>query len=202
MKKKMQQDKQINLKEAPSVFYTKFFNRFNEIDTVPIKDWEAVHLISYFCKKYEQHYGLKYTFKFNAAPSKSYEVMQIKRISNMMTSDPEVLKNYIDHIFEEIVVQKKKRITSIALLSNTDIVNNYKFKYLFNKQGNDKMINVDRSTILSEDILNTIRSYGVEEINTYGELAFAYASNNDKYKLAISAIIGEGFDVNILSKIK
>ena len=44
-----------------------------------------------------------YTFSFKKAPSSSEEITHIKRLANSLTSNPEVLVQYIDWIFKEKV---------------------------------------------------------------------------------------------------
>ena len=70
--------KDLKLNQAVSVHYEKFFNKFKEIDNIECKKWDISHILGYFCKKYEDFYGIKYSFKFNnSAPSKSFEVFQM-----------------------------------------------------------------------------------------------------------------------------
>jgi len=56
---------ELSLKDQVSEHYKKFFSKFDEIDTVDIKEWKVIHLLAYLCKKYETYYGLKYSFKFD-----------------------------------------------------------------------------------------------------------------------------------------
>lgn len=194
MVKKVQVE-QLNLSDSVSETYKKFFNKFAEIETLPLKEWRTNHILAYICKKYEEYYKLKYTFKFNnPAPSKSFEVFQIKKLANMLSSDPEILKNYIDWIFQYKIIEKKKRITSLGYFTHADIVNEYKFKYLFNKKD---VVGINRSDQLPENVAILCSTFGFD-IRTYGELAFVKKMpNQDKLFQELQSYI----DINILDKI-
>jgi len=154
------------LTDQVSEYYKKFFSKFGEIETVSTKEWKVFHLLAYLCKKYEAYYGLKYSFTFNnPAPSKSYEVYQIKKLSNMLSSDPQILKDYLDWVFEKKIIEKKKRITSLGYFTHIDVVNEFKFKFLFNKK------QITRTDALPDNVAIICVKHNFK-IKTYGELAF------------------------------
>jgi hypothetical protein len=156
------------LGNAVSIHYEKFFAKFGEIDTVNVAEWRIVHLLGYLCKRYEEHYGVKYSFKFNnPAPSKSYETYQIQKLSNMLSSDPTILKDYLDWVFKHKIIEKKKRITALGYFTHQDIVNEYKFKFLLNKKNQT----IARSDSLPSNIAELCSKHGFD-IKTYAELAF------------------------------
>ena len=65
---KSKKDKELvigELTDYPNDQYRKFFEKFKEIDGLDVKDWKTTHVLSYFCRKYEDQYQLKYKFKFN-----------------------------------------------------------------------------------------------------------------------------------------
>lgn len=193
-KRKLQLDEP-SLKDSVSKHYQKFFEKFGEIDTVPLDEWRAVHIIGYLCRKYEEYYGFKYSFKFNnPAPSKSYEVYQINKLSNMLSSDPKILKKYLDWVFEIKVVERKKRITSLGYFTHVDIVNEFKFKYLLNRKNSV----VGRSDLLPASIKELCARFGFD-IGTYAELAFL-KKMPDQTAL-FNALVDSGFKVDILDKI-
>jgi len=182
------------LTDAISPAYAKWFAQFPEIETLPTKDWRPVHVIAYWIKLYKNHYGVDYTFKFNhTAPSKSFELLQIKKIANMLSSDPVILRGYIDWFFENIIVAKKKRITSIALIADANEVNRYK-KLLMNPNQS-----IDRSTPLPQNYMSIVKSFNTN-INNYGELAFIRES--EEYRGLMDALVGAGMDLKILDKVK
>lgn len=193
----------ISLNEYPSVHYKKFFDKFQEINSLELNDWEGVHIIAYFCKKYEEHYGLKYSFRFNStAPGKSYEVYQFRKLASMLSASPNILKDYIDWFFETKIVLKKRRITSLAFVSEINIVNEYKFKKLLM----GKQITVDRATVIPPNYAIVIQKHGCNFTN-YGELSFVKrcldSGNGDqKYKDMLNELSKLGLDLSVLDRVK
>jgi len=186
-------DKEVQLTDAISPAYQKWFDQFPEIETLPIKDWKVVHIIGYWKKLYKEHYGVDYTFKFNSSPSKSWEVQNIKKISQMLSSDPTILKDYIDWFFQTIIVAKQKRITSIAILANPIDVNKYKFLKLIPNAS------IDRSTQLPPNFMEVVKRFNAT-ITNYGELAFI--KNSEEYSEMVRALAGAGLNLGILDKVK
>jgi len=189
MKNKIQNIEPL-LTDQVSEHYKKFFNKFSEVDAAPIKEWRVVHLLAYLCKKYEAHYGLKYSFTFNnPAPSKSFEVYQIKKLSNMLSSNPQILKDYIDWVFDKKIIEKKKRITSLGYFTHIDVVNEFKFKFLFNKK------QITRTDQLPSNIASICAQHSFT-INTYGELAFIKKMPNQDALFDALKIIGFNIDLD------
>ena len=180
--------------------YKKFFIRFAELNTVPPAQWSSVHIIAYFCKKYKEHYGIEYTFDFKNSPSKSTETFQINRLVSMLSSNGEIIKNYIDWIFETQVQQRKRRITSIGFLATVKIVADWKFKFL------SQSSKLDRTTLLSPKYLQICEQFSVP-ISTYGEVAFIKGmienKTADQNQIKLFSSLGEnGFNFSILETIK
>lgn len=199
----MDPQENLSLNEYPSVHWEKFFKRFEEIDALPVKEWQTVHLLSYFSKRYSDHYGVKFSFKFNAnSPSKSFEVFQMRKLSQIISSDPEILKDYIDWFFENKIILKKKRITSLAFVTDANSANEYKFK----KLAVDGDQTVDRTTKLPPHVLLLANKFNVK-CETYGDLAFIYkvassADPLDSEFIMIDAIKQSGFNLSILNKVR
>ncbi len=194
-------DPKIN--EYPSIYWEKFFKKFSDIDALPIKDWQVVHLLSYFSKRYEDHYGVKFSFKFNTnSPSKSYEVFQVRKLGQIISSDPQILKDYIDWFFENKIILKKKRITSMSFMTDTNTANEYKFK----KLAMDVTQNVDRTTSLPPNLLEMAIRLNVD-CKTYGDLAFIKrmvetGSGDNDSKTLLIWVSESGFDLSILEKVR
>lgn len=187
------------LTDAPNKNYEKFFSKFIEIDTLPVEKWKPVHLIAFFTRKYFEQYKVKYKFKFNSqAPSKCFEVFQIKKLASMLSSDPEILKDYIDWVYETRVIKAKRRLTSISFMTVEGIVNEYKFKVLLAQPDNK----IDRTTPLPDKYKNIFVDKGFD-VSTYGDVAFLYNVPN-KTKEMISAFDMAqmlGLDLVKLSKV-
>jgi hypothetical protein len=188
------------LTDYPNEQYKKFFDKFKEIETLDVAEWKPTHLLSYFCKKYKETYNTDYKFKFNSpSPSKCFEVFQIKKLAMSLTSNPKLLRDYIDWVYLNKVVKAKRRLTSISFMTNDGIVNEYKMNVLLSGKQN---LNVDRSTPLPEKYKFIFAESGTK-INTYGDLAFVSQMDPMSPELfaAIQKIEELGFDKNILSRI-
>jgi len=155
------------LTDAPNVNYQKLFNKFSEIDTLPIPDWKPGHLLGFFCKRYYIQYNTKYKFKFNSpSPSKCFEVFQIKKLASMLSANPKILKEYIDWVYDTKIIAARKKLTSISFLTVEGLVNEYKFKVLLAPAKE-----IDRTTPLSDEYKKIFFDAGVA-LNTYGDLSF------------------------------
>lgn len=196
----MKTDKGLELGTAPNDKYAKFFEKFKEIDTVPVESWNTTHILAYFCKKYKEQYDMDYSFKFNSpSPVKCFEVFQVKRLAMLLTSNPVLLREYIDWIYANKVVKAKRRLTSISFMTNEGVVNEYKVNVLL---AGKKNLNVDRSTPLPSNFKAVFQAAGTT-INTYGELAFVSQMDPLSPELtdAMQKIVELGFDQDILGRI-
>lgn len=202
-KGKRKMNEQISLEEYPSIHWKKFFVQFPEIETLDVKDWGAVHILSYFCKKYENHYNVKYSFRFNStAPTKSYEIFQTKKLASMLSASPNILKDYIDWFFETKIIAKKRRITSMAFLTDFGVVNEYKFKKLLM----GKQVSIDRATVIPPNYTVIIQKHGFKFTN-YGELSFLKrcidtGNGSQAHKDMLAELSKEGMDISVLDKVK
>ena len=190
-----------SLTDAPNDNYRKFFDKFKEIETLEAKNWRPVHVLGYFCKKYFDTYKLKYKFKFNnPAPSKCFEVFQIKKLASGLTSDPELLKDYIDWVYQTKVVKAKRRLTSISFMTVEGIMNEYKFNILLEGRHGSKTI--DRSTSLTPQCKNAFEICGYN-VSTYGDLAFLNQMTDkpEALNMAFSFAIGVGLDIDVLNRV-
>jgi hypothetical protein len=190
----------LELGKAPNDKYAKFFDKFKEIDTLPVEQWNATHILAYFCKKYKEQYNIDYAFKFNSpSPVKCFEVFQVKRLAMLLTSNPSLLRDYIDWIYLNKVVKAKRRLTSISFMTNEGVVSDYKMNVLL---AGKKNLNVDRSTPLPANFKAAFQEAGTA-INTYGELAFVSQMDplSPELTAAMQKIEEMGFDKEILGRI-
>jgi len=161
--------------EPPNDKYKVFFNKFYEIDTLPIAQWKPVHLIGYFCKKYYDQYGVKYKFKFNSpSPSKCYEIFQIKKMASLLSSDPQILVNYMDWVYATRVANGSRRLTSIAFMTVDSLLIEYKNNFLFSQQS---FSDINRSSELPVKYKEVLIDF--PNIKTYGALSFMYQAIKD-----------------------
>jgi len=187
-----------SLQDLPNENYRKFFDSFSEINSLEICKWKPVHLIAYFCKLYKEKYNTDYKFKFNStAPSKCYEVFQIKKLAQSLTKDPIILKKYIDWSFEEKAKFAKRKITSIAFLSSEYLVTEYKLKYLAGDLSDQK---IDRTTSIPEEYLQIIKKYNYP-VHNYGELAFLLQMNDGAISSMSQELTAAGLNLDEVKKI-
>ena len=183
----------MNNSELP-IAYQKFFQQFPEIETLEVSQWKTPHLLGYIAKKYKEHYNIDFTFRMNAsAPSKAYECVQIAKLKQMISSDPQTLKDYIDWVFEKKIIERKKRIVTLAIFIDVENINFYKWN----------MVNAmpDRTTPLPTNILVICQSYD-PTVKTYGDLAFMQQAYNTPYSNLMLKLEKANFDISILKKIK
>jgi hypothetical protein len=188
------------LGDFPNKKYEQFFAKFKEIESLDIAQFKPVHLIGYFCKKYKTHFNIDYKFKFNSpAPSKCFEVFQIKKLGMLLSSDPKILKDYIDWVFSDKVVKAKRRITSISFMTAEGVANEYKMNILL---AGDRNQNIDRSTLLPNKYQQIFTDRQVFA-NTYGDVAFLSQMDpmSSEVADALDCIEKLGFDMNVLKRI-
>lgn len=187
------------LGEYPNDKYRQFFEKFPEIETLDVNAWKPVHILSYFCKKYEEQYGVKYSFKFNSpSPPKCFEVFQVKRLAMLLSSNPTILKEYIDWVFQTKVVQAKRRLTSISFMTNEGVAGEYKKNVLL---AGKKNLNVDRSTALPTNFQTVFQEIGIFA-QSYGDLAFLFQMEQTPEMVsAFQKLEQLGFDKDIVERI-
>jgi hypothetical protein len=155
--------------------YQKFFNKFAEVDGIAVEQWKVAHILGYFTREFKVAFQTDYKFKFNSpSPSKCFEVFQVKKLSQLLSSNPKILKEYIDWVFSEKVEKNKKKFRSISFLTGEDNLTEYKMLMLSPK--------LDRSTLLPEIVLAELKVSNIErvtEIKTFGDAAFIYQAYKD-----------------------
>jgi len=188
-----------NLTDLPNQKYAKLFESFKEIETLEVSQWETNHILGYFVKKYKDHYNLDYKFKFNSpAPSKCFEIFQIKKLAMILSSDPTILKNYIDWVYQNKVVQAKKRLTSISFLTREESVQDYKMNIVF---ADNKTQSISRSVPLPDDYQQIFQEFGFMT-KTYGDLAFLFQmEKTPELSNAFTKLRAWGFDDAIVGLI-
>jgi hypothetical protein len=187
------------LTDYPNEKYRQFFEKFSEIGTLDVTEWKPVHILAYFCKKYEEQYQTKYAFKFNSpSPLKCFEVFQIKRLAMLLSSSPKILRDYIDWVYLTKVVQAKRRLTSISFMTHEGLVQDYKMNILLSGKKN---LNVDRSTQLPANYRSIFQDIGITAQN-YGDLAFLFQmEKTPELEGAFVKLIELGFEEDIIGRI-
>jgi hypothetical protein len=198
--KKEQESLGGELSNIPNEKWGKFFAKFTEIDTLEVGQWKVVHLLGYFVRKYKETYGVDYPWKFNNQnPNKSFEAWQINTLAAKLSANPQILKDYIDWAYQELVPKAKRRLTSISFMTKDEIINPYKMNILL---GSKKNLNVDRSTRLPESYIRILESNDCR-VEYYGDLAFLSQMDPIPQKIlnAFKELQAIGFDPEILKRI-
>lgn len=191
-------DLQTELVDTSSKLYDRFFAKMNGVETSDPTTWSLPQIIGYFVHRFEKHFGVKYTFKLDRAPSKGYETFQAKRVVRMLAPNnggPEI-KKYIDWVFDKKVSASKFRV--IGFLANESFVTEFKMNQ---KRG----LEIDRSTVLTPTIIKVLEDCGITNVVTYGDLAFmkgALDGGEEHYEDAFNKLIEVGFDISSLKKVK
>lgn len=176
--------------QAPNSNYERFFEKFKNLDSTDVKNWDKTLILAYFCKKYKEKYSEDFVFRFNTPqPSKCFEVFVINKLCINLSSNPEILKTYIDYIFDTKIKNAKRKITSINTLDDIKYLSVFKTKYL----NNSIEIKIDRTTSLPKDVLDVVRLIN-ENILTYGDLAFVMKAGGQQAITIKSSLVNFNFE--------
>lgn len=188
------------LTPIPNEKYEKFFAKFAEVETLEVSQWKVAHLLGYFCQKWKAAYSTDYHWKFNNQnPNKCFEVWQMNTLVAKLSANPQILKDYIDWVFVNIV-PKKSKLRSISFMTNDEVVIPYKMNVLLSGKRN---LNVDRSTPLPNNYRQVLNRVANISIATYGELAFVAQMNPlpPAAETALQEMSEMGFDLDVLKRI-
>lgn len=189
------------LSTVPNDKWRQFFTKGLEFTKLEVNQWKVAHLLMYFSTKYQQTYGLSYSWKYgNQSPAKSFEVWQINTLAAKLSANPKILREYIDWVFANKLSGLKQRFRSISFLTKEETVNDYKMNVLLAGQKN---LQVDRSTQLPSIYADILKEVAALNISTYGDLAFVSQMDPmpEKISLAIDKMVEAGFDVEVLRRI-
>jgi hypothetical protein len=197
------------LSTVPNEKYAKFFAQFAEIASLETAHWKIPHLIGFFCQRYYDKYAIGYQFKFNTpTPPKCFEVWQMKKLGSILSTDPTILQNYIDWVFEKKVPELKRRFTSISFLTRESLVNEFKWKVLTSSKNE---LHLDRTTPLPPVYQEVLAEALYLTPYTYGDLSFLYRAyqtcnvfENEEFvrmEKMFSKLAAAGFDLQLLNKV-
>lgn len=145
--------------------WQKFLAKFKDIEALPTSEWKEVHLLGYFCQRYERCYQQKFALSFRGAPSKCNEIYMIKKTMVMLnTLSSDVVKLYIDWVFDGKIIPGKIKIRSIGFLTTPGFGNEF-------NQYRAKKEKIVKSTELPIKYQEIIDGLGLP-VYTYGDLAF------------------------------
>lgn len=187
----------------PNAYWRRFKERLDSFEQVPVNEWKDEQALAYILKRYKEVIGIEFSLSYSGPPTKCKEIYCIRRtILSLGTEDGEIIKKYIDYVFDTIIVPQKITVFSIAYFFTTNFILNFKKDMRKNNR-------LTRATKLPEQYISIVSNLGLD-VNTYGDLAFAKlvlndSSNSDEYSEYIelfSQLTNIGFNVNILDTIE
>jgi|SRR5579859_3055663 len=186
------------LSSLPNDKYKKFFEKFEEINFLPVAEWKKPHLLGYFCFKYKKCYNIEYSWKFNnPSPAKCFEVWQISALCAKLSTNPQIVKDYIDWTFNNLIPKTKRRFTSISFITKDESVNPYKMNILFSP----KKTTINRTDLLPSEYISVFNDLGIK-VNDYGDLAFLNKPPiSANLQQAFDKLVQLGFNLDSLNKI-
>lgn len=184
----------------PSKWWANFFKKFNQINDVPVHEWKPIHQLSYFCYRFYQHYGKKYSFSLRGQPSKCPEIFLIKKaMACLGTSNQKTIREYIDWVFDYHIIPKDRKIRSVGFLSNPELCNEF---HLHRKEANK----ITRAKELPDEYKSIISGLGLS-LDTYGDLAFAKQALDQNpeshgiYETMFKKLYSIGFEYKMIERL-
>ena len=155
------------INEKNNKLYSKLFKLIEVIETVPSKDWAALHMLAYIMKSYKQKFNADFILSYDNVPSKCIEYKLLSKLKSILQkSDP---KEYIDWFFQNY--NSSKKFTSMNALNKIPLViafNDYKVK----------LSKITMYTKLPDNVLSVVKNHpNLNYINTYGDLYFIYKAD-------------------------
>ena len=191
----------LNANGKPNAYWRRFKERLDAYEEVEIKDWKDEHLLAHILRRYKNMMGVEFTLSYSGAPTKCKEMYCVRRMVHFLSDEENRVfqKEYIDWIFDDVIIPTKAVIHSIAYFYTTELI--LKFK-----KDRRKKNTVTRATSLPEDYGKIVSEMELD-IDTYGDLAFANIaleqSPDDEdlkeYVELFSRLKGVGFDISVLS---
>lgn len=128
-----------------------------------------VVVLGYFTSKYKEHYDIDYAMSLDAGGLfKSAEILFTRRLLSNFGGNIKTTQAYIDWIFKEKVVLRKKKITSMSFMTAADLLNQYRFVQ-------KKALTINRDTLLPPQMLAWIKHKApalldMAALNDFGDL--------------------------------
>lgn len=181
--------------------WQKFFQKFEEAETIKASTWKEVHALGYICNRFEKLHEQKFAVTIKNAPTKSPDIYMVKRVMAMLnTTDMRVMKEYIDWVYDNRIVPKKVHFKKIGYFATSEFVNDFLFQRKKAKQ-------ISRTMEVPENYKEIASQFGID-INTYGDLAFLKLSvdrGSDKtgtHSVLLGNLEALGLDINQLKELK
>lgn len=180
-----------------------FFKKLSKHNDLQVNDWKEYQILGYLVSRLESYLQRKFAFALTGQPSKCPEMFFIKKvIYSLDTNDPEVVKSYIDWVFEKKIIPSNVKLRSIGYFHNSSFANQFLDEVKKSKK-------ITRATTLPEEY-KTIVSFFKAPAETFGDLAFikkVIESNPEDedsvtFKKMFSNLISIGFKEDCLRDLK
>lgn len=185
---------------TPNAYWRRFSERVYNFENVPLSDWKEEEVLGYLLKRYRDCYDIDFSLSYSGPPTKSPEMYCVRRMMTTVgTEKGWILKQYIDWVFDTIIIPQKTKIQGLAFFFTQRICN--QFKVLFRKNNR-----ITRTTELPTPYVNIAVELGLS-VCTYGDLAFAKMALDQSpdrddlssYSALFNKLKGVGFDSAILN---
>lgn len=198
VKKTLEANENFDITTLLSKPWQKFLAKFDEIQTLRTSQWKEVHFLGHICKRYLGIYGKAFALSYKGAPSKCTEIFMVKRMIAMLgTSNPHVIKAYIDWVYDKKIIAKDFNFRAIGFFCNTSMVN--EFQIVRAKQSK-----IEKSTELPNEYKEAANVLELT-VNTYGDLAFIkmaldQSAENERipYRTLFNNLMAIGFEPSVL----
>jgi len=187
---------------TPNASWRKFKERLEVYETVPVAEWGPDQALGHLFKRYSECFDVDFSLSYSGPPTKCSEIYCVKRMMTFLdgeTPNMIMVKDFIDWSFDSVIIPKKIQVESLAFFFAPKLVREFKSKYKKSKK-------ITRSTQLPQNIEHIISVIGLDDIVTYGDLAFAKKTidsnpNNNAYKPYIDLfkqLDDSGFNTSII----
>lgn len=191
----------LNITGEPKLVWRKFKARLDTYDTTPISEWKAENALGHILKRFKDLYGVEFTLGYSGAPCRCSEIYQTKRmIAALGTEDYQVVRDYIDWVYDQKIIPGKINITAIGFFFTGTLIQKFKSAY-------KKLKKISRTTQLPATVEAVVSELAISAL-TYGDLAFAKMAvdNNPddypEYKQLFQKLKDGGFDAAILDTLE
>jgi len=191
---------------SPNSSWRKFKERLEVYEKVPVKDWGPDQALAHVFKRYTDHFDIDFSLSYSGPPTKCSEIYCTKRMMTLLGGDEPsmvMVKDFIDWSFDKVIIPKKIPVETLAFFFAPKLVREFKAKY-------KRAMKITRSSQLPPDIEKVAASMGLDDIVTYGDLAFvkkAIESNPDNkaykpYLTLLKQIGSAGFNTSTLDSLE
>lgn len=178
--------------------WQKFKNRLDNYNQVSIEKWTTEQLVGHTMSRYKDYMCSDYALSYNGAPLQSKEIYCLNRAAAMLSLSIPNMKNYIDWVFDKLIIPKKVIISSFGFFCHDNVVNAYKKEI-------KKSSKLSRTTSLPNEYDEIFESFGMS-IYTYGDLSFAKqaseCSDDENIRLMFLQLQQAGFDFEKLNELE